>query len=362
MLSIAKRVPEFWLFQSCGWLAYAIILLLSTIPFATEMSTVVFRLALYVCCFFASFVLRLICRRQWRRGFKLPGSLLLVLAWCSTLALVCAGIALIAEYALGFGLETFRVALAMIFTAATTAGFVLLSWSALYFGIKYYMAMEAERRRVIGAERSARESELRALRYQVHPHFLFNTLNAISTLVVEGENDAATSMISRLADFFRATLDGPIANEVSLEDELFLTGQYLEIEKLRLGERLRVEIMVDPALLGCLVPHLVLQPLVENSIRHGIAPRCGTGTVSIVASRHEHDAVTIKIVDDGLGKPTRPEAQNGGHGIGLANIHRRLTELYGSVARLELIWPPSGGCEAIIKIPYHEGYLLADHD
>ena len=324
------------------------------------MATVAFRSALFVCCFFASFVLHLVCRRQWRRGFKLPGSLLLVQAWCSTLALVCAVVAVIAEYIFGFGLPPFHIA--MIFTGATTAGFVLLSWSALYFGIKYYLAMEVERRRVIGAERSARESELRALRYQVHPHFLFNTLNAISTLVVEGENDAATSMISRLADFFRATLEGPTANEVSLEDELFLTSQYLEIEKLRLGERLRVEMMVDPDLLGCLVPHLVLQPLVENSIRHGIAPRCGTGTVSIVASRNEHDVVTIKIVDDGLGKPTRLEAQNAGHGIGLANIDNRLAELYGSVACLELIWPSSGGCEAIIKIPYHEGSLQADRD
>jgi two-component system LytT family sensor kinase len=359
VLSIAKRVPEFWLFQSCGWLAYGIILLLSTIPFTNDITTIAFRSTLFVCCFFASFVLHLVCRRQWRRGFKLPGSLLLVLAWCSTLALVCAVVAVMAEYAFGFGLPPFHVA--MTFTGATTAGFVLLSWSALYFGIKYYLAIEAERRRVIGAERSARESELRALRYQVHPHFLFNTLNAISTLVVEGENDAATSMISRLADFFRATLEGSIANEVSLEDELFLTSQYLEIEKLRLGERLRVEINVDPDLLGCLVPHLVLQPLVENSVRHGIAPRRGAGTVSIVASMNEHDVVTIKIVDDGLGKPTRLEAQNAGHGIGLANIDKRLAELYGSLACLELIWPSSGGCEAIIKIPYHEGSLLADH-
>ena len=360
MLSIAKRVPEFWLFQSCGWLAYGIILLLSTIPFTNDMATVAFKSTLFVCCFFASFALHIVCRRQWGRGFKLPGSLLLVLAWCSTLALVCAGVAVMAEYAFGFT-PAVRVAAAMVFTGATTAGFVLLSWSALYFGIKYYLAIEAERRRVIGAERSARESELRALRYQVHPHFLFNTLNAISTLVVEGENDAATSMISRLADFFRATLEGSIANEVSLEDELFLTSQYLEIEKLRLGERLRVEINVDPDLLGCLVPHLVLQPLVENSIRHGIAPRRGAGTVSIVASTNEHDVVTIKIVDDGLGKPTRLEAQNAGHGIGLANIDKRLAELYGSLACLELIWPSSGGCEAIIKIPYHEGSLLADH-
>jgi len=95
------------------------------------------------------------------------------------------------------------------------------------------------------AEKSAREAELRALRYQIHPHFLFNTLNAISTLVIEGNKDTATGMISRLADFFRATLEERVTEEVLLQDELFLTRQYLEIEQLRLGERLRVEIAVD---------------------------------------------------------------------------------------------------------------------
>jgi two-component system LytT family sensor kinase len=304
--------------------------------------------------------MRVVCRQQWRRGFTFPRSLLIVLAWCAGWAVVCAAIAVKAEYSFGSGLLPFRLLLTL--TSTTTAGFILLSWSALYFGIKYYQAMEAERRRVIGAERSARESELRALRYQVHPHFLFNTLNAISALVVEGENDAATSMISRLADFFRATLEGPTENEVTLEDELFLTKQYLEIEKLRLGDRLRIEITVDPALLACFVPHLVLQPLVENSIRHGIAPRRGAGAVSIVAHK-DQDVMIIKVADDGLGKQLRPAGRNGGNRIGLTNIGKRLTEPYGNAGGIELIWPQPGGCEAILKIPYHEeSFPMADDD
>src|SRR5262249_53854666 len=189
------------------------------------------------------------------RGFLFPRSLVIVLVWSSILTGLCAAIAIKAEYALGAQLRPFTLLIGLM--PIMSASFIFLTWSALYFGIKYYQAVEAERRRVLVAERSARESELRALRYQVHPHFLFNTLNAISTLVIEGNNDAAASMISRLADFFRATLEGPAANEVSLEDELFLTKQYLEIEKLRLGDRLRVEIEVDPALLSSSVPHLV---------------------------------------------------------------------------------------------------------
>lgn len=278
--------------------------------------------------------------------------MLIVIVWSSILACLCAALAIKVEYILGTDLRPFTFLLAL--TAITNTGFIFLSWSALYVGVKYYQAMEAERRRVIGAERSAREAELRALRYQVHPHFLFNTLNAISTLVVEGHNEAATSMISRLADFFRATLEGPPGNVVSLEAELFLARQYLEIEKLRLGDRLQVKIDLDPALLSCSIPHLVLQPLVENSIRHGIAPRRGAGTLSIVANKIQENLV-IKVIDDGLGKPSRADSNNGEHpGIGLKNIDQRLQELYGEAGGVELIWPPGGGCQAILKIPFRE--------
>jgi hypothetical protein len=350
--SIAKRLPTFWLFQFSGWLAYGIILVLSTIPFANERATVAYRSVLFGCCFIASFVLHAVCRGQWHRGFKLPRSLFIVLAWCSGLALACAAISIKAEYAFGTGSSPFRLLITL--SSTTTAGFILLSWSALYFGIKYYQAIEAERHRALSAEKSARESELRALRYQVHPHFLFNTLNAISTLVIEGNRDAATAMITRLADFFRATLEERTTEEVPLQDELFLTKQYLEIEQLRLGDRLRVEIDVNPALFACRVPHLVLQPLVENAIRHGIAPRRGAGLVSIEAHK-TRDNLLISVTDDGFGKQSRDGTHNGGsRGIGLTNVAKRLGELYGNSGSLDLIWPSSGGCQAVLKIPYCE--------
>jgi Histidine kinase len=360
--SIAKRLPTFWLFQFSGWLAYGIILVLSTIPFANERAMVAYRWALFGCCFLASFVMHAVCRRQWRQGFALPRSLFIVLTWCSGLAVLCAAIGVKAEYAFGTGPSPFRLLITTL-SSTTTAGFILLSWSALYFGIKYYQAIEAERHRALSAEKSARESELRALRYQVHPHFLFNTLNAISTLVIEGDKNAATAMITRLADFFRATLEERTAEEVPLQDELFLTKQYLEIEQLRLGDRLRVEIVVNPALLRCRVPHLVLQPLVENAIRHGIAPRRGAGLLSIEAHKTQ-DKLLISVKDDGLGKQSRDGANNdGSRGIGLTNIDKRLRELYGNSGRLELIWPSSGGCQAVLKIPYCEDEGgISDHN
>jgi LytS/YehU family sensor histidine kinase len=249
----------------------------------------------------------------------------------------------------GAELRPFNLLLSL--TTVTSVGFIFLSWAALYFGIKYYRTVEDERRRALAAQRHAREAELRALRYQIHPHFLFNTLNAISTLVTEAENETAVGMISRLADFFRITLEGPSTDEVRLEDELSLTEHYLEIEKLRLGDRLRVQIDVDPELRSNLVPHLVLQPLVENAIRHGIAPRMGSGTLTVVAERNgEH--LTITVADDGLGEQARSSTSNGDRiGIGLKNISQRLTDLYGDPPGLQLSWPAAGGCEATLKIP-----------
>jgi LytS/YehU family sensor histidine kinase len=145
------------------------------------------------------------------------------------------------------------------------------------------------------------------------------------------------------------------AEEVGLQDELFLTKQYLEIEQLRLGDRLRMEILVDPALLTCRVPHLILQPLVENAIRHGIAPRRGGAGLVSIEARKTQDELLVSVTDDGLGKQSRDGANNDGSpGIGLTNVGKRLRELYGNSGRLDLIWPSNGGCQAILKIPYCE--------
>ena len=348
--SITKRMGGFWPFQLGGWSAYAIVVVLYTIPLANDSGAIAYRLTLMVSCFVGTCVLRIVCRQQWRRGFRFPQSLLTVLLACFVLTYLCSALSIKAEYTWGTELRPFNLLLSL--TTVTNAGFVFLSWSALYFGIKYYQAVEAERRRVLVAESAARDAELRALRYQVHPHFLFNTLNAISTLVMEGEREAATAMITRLADFFRATLDERTSEEVPLQEELFLTSQYLEIEKLRLGERLQVEIDVDPSLRMLRVPHLVLQPLVENAIRHGIAPRRGHGCVTIDAHQRG-ETLLVRVTDDGLGKQSRENGkQNASHGIGLANINRRLRELYGEAGALDLNWPDTGGCQAVLRIPY----------
>ena len=164
--------------------------------------------------------------------------------------------------------------------AATSPFCILIVWCGLYFGLRQY-------ERQARVEALARQAELRTLRHQLTPHFLCNTLNGISTLVGEGHAQEARRMIARLGDFLRATLDGSGSLEVSLAQEISYLEQYLAIEQARLGERLGVEIAVAPEVLDASVPNLLLQPLVENAVQHGVTPFAAGGDVSIRAERQE---------------------------------------------------------------------------
>jgi hypothetical protein len=227
-------------------------------------------------------------------------------------------------------------------------GFVLLTWSLLYHGINAWFALEEQRARALRAEELAREARLRALRFQLEPHFLFNTLNAASTLVVEGQNAAATRMLARLSDFLRLTLDAGETPEISVDEEFEFVRRYLDIERVRFGDRLDATIEASPAASRALVPVLLLQPLVENAVRHGVLQREGGGSVSVTAV--ETDGVLrISVVDDGPGLRGDPGDRLG---VGLANTAARLAELYGTQARLSLDPSPEGGFVATVEMPF----------
>jgi two-component system, LytTR family, sensor histidine kinase AlgZ len=231
--------------------------------------------------------------------------------------------------------------------------FLLLGYCAMYLGIGYYLSTQEEHRRALAATALAKEAELKALRYQLHPHFLFNTLNAISTLVVEERTQDATRMIARLGDFLRATLDGGHAHEVALADELALTEHYLDIEKARLGDRLAISLHVGPEALHASVPYLLLQPLVENAIRHGIAPRREGGRLDIAAALTQ-GRLQIRLRNDGVaGQIERaldraPESSS----VGLRNVRERLQHIYEGDHRFTIDFAEDGGCEVLIDLPF----------
>lgn len=208
--------------------------------------------------------------------------------------------------------------------------------------------MAAARLRVRAADLEAtmNRAQLDALRMELNPHFLFNTLNAISGLVRGGDNDAAVTMLARLGELLRATLERGTAHEIPLETELAYLRGYLEIEQVRFRDRLHVDVRIDEAALPALVPAMILQPLVENAVRHGIAPLPGPGRVAITASRRNGDLVLV-VEDSGRG--TRGTA---GNGVGLSNTRSRLERLYGPRARLQFRSAPEGGAAVSVVMPF----------
>jgi len=226
---------------------------------------------------------------------------------------------------------------------------VLLTWSLIYLGIAHHRAWQAERERALAGEALAQRARLAALRYQVNPHFLFNTLNAISTLVVEQRTSDASRMISRLSDFLRLTLDGPDAEEIPVDAEIDLVSRYLEIEKVRFGDRLEVHIEVDQAVRSATVPSMILQPIVENAVRHGVA-RCEGKRRIGVSARRRDGALELSVVDNGPGLPRAAE-QAAGLGLGLGITRDRLRHAYRGSARLDLFNEGTGGARIVLQIP-----------
>jgi two-component system, LytTR family, sensor kinase len=196
------------------------------------------------------------------------------------------------------------------------------------------------------------EAQLEALQRQLHPHFLFNTLNTISALM-HRDVHAADEMLVQLSDLLRLTLERVGTQQVPLKDEVDFLRKYLEIEQTRFGDRLQVNIDVDPEVLDAPVPNLILQPLVENALRHGIGPRVGGGRIDVDA-RPVEGSLMLTVHDDGVG--LSPDRLNAFHsGVGLSNTRSRLENLYGERHRFEFQTPPSGGLVVTIVIPLGQG-------
>jgi signal transduction histidine kinase len=220
---------------------------------------------------------------------------------------------------------------------------------SLVHTLRFHRRAEERARRALELEARLADAKLQALRMQLHPHFLFNTLNAIAALVHKDPH-AADEMITNLSELLRATLD-TAAQEIPLRRELEFLDRYLEIQQMRFGERLRVEKDLDAAALDALVPTLILQPLVENAIRHGIEPAARPGVVTLRARRGDNGLLLLSVRDSGGGPAPREKSSPG---IGLANTRARLEALYGSAARLNLHTDAEGGFLVEMQIPFRE--------
>lgn len=223
--------------------------------------------------------------------------------------------------------------------------FFITSWAVFYLAMSYAGAVRASERETARLRAAAQTAELRALRYQVNPHFLFNTLNSISSLVMSGKREDAEAMILNLSNFFRTSLAGEPTDDVPLADEIAVQKLYLEIEAVRFPERLRASFEIDPAAANACVPGLILQPLIENAIKYGVAPARRPVQICVRA-RVSGDKLEVTVSDDGDGA----RAPNG-TGVGLRNVRERLSARFGDTAWLTAGKRAEGGFAAMLTMP-----------
>ncbi|MCM2678367.1 sensor histidine kinase [Echinimonas agarilytica] len=245
--------------------------------------------------------------------------------------------------------------------------FIILCWTCMFHGVRYYQLLESEHRDFLKAEAETREEQLKRmkaqtvardaqikmLRYQLNPHFLCNTLNAINSLVEAKMSETAQEMTVKLSRFLRYSLDNNPDTEVQLVKEIAALNLYLDIESTRFGERLNVDLNIEPNAEQALVPSLLLQPIIENSMKYAIAVNEDGGTIGIHASVNEHQLL-IELWDTGSGCDIQVNHIKAGNGlgVGLRNTEERLNTLYPNTHQFELSITPNGGLKTTISIPY----------
>lgn len=232
--------------------------------------------------------------------------------------------------------------------------YLFVAWGCLHFMVRYFVSLQHQKQATLRAVALAQEAKLEVLRYQLNPHFLFNTLNAISTLVLQKKTELAEETIDRLSTFLRHTLASDPKEQVTLAQELEAIDLYLQIQKVRFGKRLAYEYRIAPEAKGGCVPSLILQPIVENAIKYAVTPQQDGGRVEVVAMR-EDGWLVIEVRDTGPGVPDPKRLNIQGTGVGLANCRARLGEFYGQQAALTLLNRRPRGLCAQIVIPYQEG-------
>jgi len=345
----APGKPSFWPLQIAGWTAYFILNATAVIGEGTEPRYVWVSLSVAIAGFVVTSLLRLGYRRVWSlpppRMAGLAAALLIAATLVQALIYVCV------KFALHFCDDCMSHNPLSYMWYFLSMFYVFLSWSGLYFGIKFARQLTEQKEAALRAQNAAHTAQLKMLRYQLNPHFLFNTLNAISTLVLDDKRDTAYRMVGSLSSFLRHSLDSDPEQRVPLAQEIDALNLYLGIEQLRFGERLAVAMDIEPATRTALVPSLILQPLIENAIKYAVSKREEGGRIELVA-RRDNDMLDLHLRDDGPGFAEVELVPNGHARVGLANSRERLRVLYGERQHFEIGNREPHGVDAHIRLPF----------
>ena len=339
----------FWVLQSAGWTGYFILRSLS--GFANSMGAVwIIHTALLTA---TGYSLTLLMGSLFRRLIAMRPIFTLVLSLIVVI-LSSAIFSIIETWSVSTFLKPDLRPVGVAYLGAILLNFALLSaWAALYYGINYFLLLEGEIKQRERLESQASTAQLAMLRYQLNPHFLFNTLNSISTLVLLKQTERANAMLARLSSFLRYTLANEPTAKVTLAQEVETLKLYLEIEKMRFEDRLRPHFRIDADTIGARLPSLLLQPLIENAIKYAVTPSENGADIWITASR-EGQAVRLEVAYNGNGEGA-DLAASPSTGVGLANIRDRLAQAYGAAHGFTTRQNDQGGFSVILEIPYETG-------
>ena len=336
----------FWMLQSAGWTGYLLLRVASGIANGLGLPFLIQVLVSAATGYSMTLVMAAAYRWFIRKS---P-----LVIWAGTLATVVVAVAafsVIDAWVFTMVNEGRNVIQFDLFLGSAVLNALLLGgWSALYYSINFFLIAERQTLQLLKLEATASSAQLAMLRYQLNPHFLFNTLNSISTLVLLKQTDRANAMLGRLASFLRYTLVNEPEAQVTIEQEVETLKLYLDIEKMRFEERLRSRFDIDPRVAHARLPSLLLQPLVENAIKYAVTPQ-EEGAEIAVAARLNGERVQITVSDTGPGLNDATVRPSYSTGVGIANIRDRLTQAYGPDHRFDSGNAPGGGFAVTVEIP-----------
>ena len=336
----------FWILQGAGWTGYLLLRIASGVANGLGLSFLIQVLVSAATGYSMTLVMAAVYRWLIRRT---P-----LVIWTGTLATVVVAVAAYSPIdawvftMVNQGRNVVQIDLFL--GSAVLSALLLGAWSALYYSINFFLIAERQTVQLLKLEATASSAQLAMLRYQLNPHFLFNTLNSISTLVLLKQTDRANAMLGRLASFLRYTLVNEPEAQVTLEQEVETLKLYLDIEKMRFEERLQARFDIDPRVTKVRLPSLLLQPLVENAIKYAVTPQ-EEGAEIVVSARLTGERVQIIVSDTGPGLNDATVRPSYSTGVGIANIRDRLAQAYGPDHRFDSGNAPDGGFAVIIEIP-----------
>jgi signal transduction histidine kinase len=339
----------FWVLQSVGWIGYFFLRSMSGFANSMGWMWIVHTLLLTA----TGYSLTLLMASLFRRLIAMKPILTLML---SLLAVALASIAfcVIETWSYATFLEPDTRPAGFQYMGAILLNFsILAAWSAMYYGINYFLLLEEQIDQRERLEGQASSAQLAMLRYQLNPHFLFNTLNSISTLVLLKQTERANAMLARLSSFLRYTLANEPTAQVTLAQEVETLKLYLEIEKMRFEDRLRPHFKIESETIGARLPSLLLQPLIENAIKYAVTPSESGADIWLTA-RQQGGQVVIEVADNGTGEGAGIAATSS-TGVGLANIRDRLVQAYGPAHSFDTRKNERGGFSVILAIPFDGG-------